>query len=114
MSESPFEWQGEPLVTIGDLNDAISRIYSIEDEEERQRTADVFMEQYRAHSPHADSNIGYLTGYHGHDTMVGMLRLFQTRHPIFGGPATADHMTNEKAFEIGKTLGSTMRDEARN
>lgn len=115
MSENAvFEWQGEPLTTIGDLSDAICRIDGIEDMEERQRTADVFMAQYRAHTEHADSNIGYLTGYYGHDQMVRMLKLFATAHPIFGGPALADQVTQESALAAGMAMGEAMRAEAQN
>lgn len=111
---STFTWQGDPLTTIGDLSDAMCRIDAIEDEEERQRTADVFMEQYRAHTEHADSNIGYLTGYYGHDQMVRMLRLFATQHPIFGGPALADTVTQEGAFAAGVAMGEAMKAESQN
>lgn len=115
MSENDvFEWRGVPLTTIGDLSDAMHAIYSIEDEEERQRTAGIFMDQYRAHTPHADSNIGYLTGYNGHDTMVAMLRLFSTQHPIFGSPALADTVTQEGALAAGMAMGEAMRQEAQN
>lgn len=107
-------WQGNDLVTIGDLMNAIEAIYEIADVEERQRTADTFMEQYRAENEHADENIGYLTGYFGRGTMVAMLRLFKTAHPVFGPPALADTVTQEGAYASGQAIGERMRGEAQN
>lgn len=104
-----FEWQGDTLATYGDIANAMERIRKLPDPEERQRTADTFMEAYRAHSEHADANVGYLCGYYGHDTMVELLRLFQTAHPVFGPPALADKVTPEGAFEMGKTLATARK-----
>lgn len=109
-----FEWQGREMATYGDVSNAMSAIHAIEDPEERQRTADVFMAAYRADSEHADANVGYLCGYYGHDTMVEMLRLFQTAHPVFGPPALADEVTMDGAFASGKAMGERMRREVEN
>lgn len=109
---TPFVWQGKSLNTIGELMDAMSAITEIADEGERQRTADTFMTEYRAANQHADENIGYLAGYFGHDDMIAALRLFQTSHPIFGGPAAADTMTPDKALALGKVLGEEMKARA--
>lgn len=109
-----FVWQGDLLATYGDISDAMSRIHALADIEERQRTAEAFMAAYREASPHADANVGYLCGYYGHDTMVEMLRLFRTAHPIFGGPALADKVTGEGAIDAGKALGERMSGEASN
>lgn len=97
-----MQWNGKEITTYGDVSDAMGAIYAVPDEAERQRQADAFMEAYRAENEHADSNVGYLTGYNDPETMVGMLRLFKTRHPIFGGPSEAAEVTPEQAFEMGQ------------
>ena len=109
-----FEWQGKALATYGQIATAMRRIYEITDSEERQRTADAFMAAYRAVSPHADANVGYLTGYEGHETMVGMLRLFRVNHPVFGPAELADRVTPEGAFAAGQAIGERMRREGQN
>lgn len=111
---TPFVWQGRPCSTTGNLMDAMTEILAVADPELRQRTAEVFMAEYRAVNPHAEENIGYLCGYYGHDEMVEALRLFQTAHPIFGPANLADKVAPEGAFESGKALGALMRPEARN
>lgn len=108
-----FEWQGETLATFGDIANAMDAIRKLPDPEDRQRTADAFMEAYRAHTEYADANVGYLCdlcGYYGHDTMVELLRLFQTAHPIFGGPDLADKVTPDSAMAAGQAFGERLRD----
>lgn len=107
-------WQGETLATYGDIARAMERIRKIADPEDRQRTADAFMEAYRATTEHADANVGYLCGYYGHDTMVELLRLFATAHPVFGPPALAETVTADGAFAAGRALGERLRAEAQN
>lgn len=55
-AEQPFVWKGKSLDTIGELLDAVA---ACESREEAER----FMAEYRAVSPHADVNIGYIAGY---------------------------------------------------
>lgn len=111
MSDKELIWEGRALETTGSISRVMHEIYLIEDVEERQKTADKFMALYRAYSEHADSNIGYLTGYEGPDTMVDMLRLFGVEHPVFGGPEAAAQVTPTQAFELGMKLGEEMKEE---
>lgn len=88
-----FVWGGKPLVTIGELNDAMYAIYKRGDQAE----ADRFMAEYRAYTEHADANIGYLTGYYGAKDAEAMRVMFQADHPIFGMKSP----TFEEAFDAG-------------
>lgn len=91
-----MNWKGHELVTIGDL-----MTYGI-DKCETPEEAQEFMRLYRAESPHADANIGYLSGYYGATTMRRIQQWFGCVHPIFG-TATP---TPEEAFEAGKKRAS--------
>lgn len=89
-----MNWNGKDLDTIGTLSDAILAIVRADD----QQAADRFMELYRAESPHADSNVGYLSGYYGAETMAQVQRMFGAAHPIFGSAVP----TMDAALEAGK------------
>jgi hypothetical protein len=91
LSEQLFIWRDKSLDTIGDLMDAMGAIDS--DDVARE-----FMQAYRAVSPHADENIGYLTGYYGATEAQEMRRRFDVSHPIFG----RESPTQEQALEAGK------------
>ena len=95
MSEptAAFEWDGKPLVTIGELSDAMYAIYERGDQDE----ADRFMAAYRGYTEHADVNIGYLTGYYGSADAEAMRIMFAAAHPIFGMKSP----TFEEAFDAG-------------
>lgn len=98
MSEGPvFIWQGRELVTIGDLNYAMLQIFQLPAPERQERAAE-FMREYRAFTEHADTNIGYLTGYWGPKEAEEMRALFGVEHPIFG----RESLSPEKALEAGK------------
>ncbi len=74
---NPFVWNGIPLITIGELGDAICAIDTREE-------AHHFMAAYRASTPHAAANIGYLAGYYDQETAQRIYAWFETAHPIFG------------------------------
>jgi hypothetical protein len=90
-SNEPFVWKGEELATIGKLTDAIARLASREEAQE-------FIAAYRAHTPHADSNAGYVTGYLAPDEGQRLREWMGAAHPIFGMTSP----TPEAAFEGGK------------
>lgn len=75
-----MNWRGKDLATIGDLSDAVLAVARADD----QAAADEFMAAYRAENPHADANVGYLSGYFDVDTMAKVQRMFAVAHPIFG------------------------------
>ena len=92
-----MNWNGKELATIGDLSDAMYVIYRLASPE-REEEARRFMADYRAESEHAETNIGYLTGYYGAKDADAMRELFDVSHPIFGRKSP----TPEEAFEAGK------------
>lgn len=55
------------------------------------------------------SNIGYWAGY-GYDREK-VERLFRCKHPVFGSVAENGHPTAKEAFELGRTVGESMRKE---
>jgi hypothetical protein len=71
-------WKGKELKTIGDLMDhGISKCTTREEAQE-------FMRQYRAETPHADSNIGYLSGYYSPEEGARIRDWFGVKHPVLG------------------------------
>jgi hypothetical protein len=58
-------WKGKTLDTVGDLADTVFAIHRSGDKAEAER----FMIEYRAVNPHADANVGYLSGYADVETM---------------------------------------------
>lgn len=95
-----MEWRGEVLTTIGDLmQKGIDRC-------ETPGEAQAFMTLYRAENEHADTNIGYLSGYYDHKKMSQIQQWFGVAHPVFGNTIP----TMDEAFEAGKQLGATRRD----
>jgi hypothetical protein len=85
-------WKGRELITIGDL------MYHGIDACETPEEAAEFMRLYREDSPHADVNIGYLSGYYGHEAMQRIQQWFDVTHPIFGKTTP----TPDAALEAGK------------
>ena len=73
-----MKWIGKKLDTIGDL------MKSGIDKCETKEEAKEFMKIYRAENKHADSNIGYLSGYYSREEMARIQEWFEVRHPIFG------------------------------
>lgn len=55
------------------------------------------------------SNLGYFAGYCSHETRERVERLFRCAHPIFGSIAKHGAPTPEKAFEMGKQIGESLR-----
>ncbi len=89
----PFEWNGTPLLTIRQLGDAI---VAIDTREEAHR----FMAAYRAYTPYAAANVGYVAGYYHQETAQRIYALFQTAHPIFGTHVP----TPEEAVTAGQQM----------
>jgi hypothetical protein len=96
-------WAGKQLDTIGDLSEAVLAITRAGDRDAAQR----FMQEYRAETPHADANIGYLSGYYDPPRMAEVQDLFGVAHPLFG---QRKDVTPEEALEAG---GRMARGEAR-
>lgn len=88
MAESCLIWKGKPLVTIGELTDAIAALSTREE-------AQNFITAYRQVSEHADVNAGYVTGYLGASDAERLREWMGTPHPVFG-------MKSPTAFEAGK------------
>lgn len=90
-----MNWDGRELDTIGDLSDVVLAITRAGDRDAAQR----FMAQYRAETPHADINIGYLSGYYDPQRMAEVQELFDVAHPVFG---RRTDVSPEEAFEAGR------------
>ena len=71
-------WKGKELKTIGDLMD--HGINKCDNAEEAQE----FMRQYRVANEHADSNIGYVSGYYSREEALRIRDWFGVKHPVFG------------------------------
>lgn len=100
-----MKWNGKHLATIGEMSDVIVAIARENDQE----AADEFMLMYRAENESADANVGYLTGYYGHDMMEKVQKMFHVAHPIFG---TRMDVTPEEAFAAGRERAeASMRGE---
>ena len=93
-----MKWKGKELVTHGDIGEALCALSSAEE-------AQAFMAQYREESPHADENVGYLSGYYDIETMRRIQAWCDVEHPIFGRRVP----TNEEAFAAGKAMGIGLR-----
>ena len=85
-----FRWKGKPLLTLGDVSDAVIQCQTKAD-------AKSFLASYRRITPHAEANIGYLTGYFTDDECRRIQDLFGVSHPIFGTTIP----TLEEAFNAG-------------
>jgi hypothetical protein len=59
------------------------------------------MALYRAENPHADENVGYVSGYHDPETMAQIQEFCDCSHPIFGRRKPS----SEECFELGKRVG---------
>ena len=69
-------WKGESFLTIGDfMTKGIECCLTAEE-------ARAFMAAYRAETPHADVNIGYLSGYYGEADRCRIQEWFGVVHPI--------------------------------
>ena len=96
---SKLIWKEREIKTLGGIGKAIEGILKSKDP---QVEADAFMKLYRADTPHADENIGYISGYYDSDKMRRIQELFCVVHPVFGNKVP----TPKEAFEMGKKLGS--------
>lgn len=73
----PHIWKNAEIKTIGDLIDAMCALASREEAQE-------FMRGYVAVNEHAYANVGYCTGYLGHEEGQRLREWCQAAHPIFG------------------------------
>jgi hypothetical protein len=64
-------------MTIGQLLDAVCAVKTREE-------AHAFMAAYRAVSPHAGQNVGYIAGYRDPATARRIWDWFECAHPVFG------------------------------
>jgi transcriptional regulator with XRE-family HTH domain len=96
-----MEWNGQQLGSFGDLLDAVCAVESRED-------AHRFMAAYRAETPHAASNVGYLAGYCDSETARRIWDWFECAHPIFGTRIP----TADEAFSAGQRLASAYTEAA--
>jgi hypothetical protein len=75
----PFMWEGRSTGTIGQLLEEASRA-------EREGKATAFLQAYREHTPHADSNLGYVIGYvEPPERRRKLYASFDLMHPVFNG-----------------------------
>jgi hypothetical protein len=91
-----MKWLNQELDTIGKLSDAIFGIIRDGTREDAQR----FMAAYRAETPHAATNVGYLAGYYDSETARKIWDWFECAHPVFGTYVP----TVEEALEAGGKL----------
>jgi hypothetical protein len=93
-------------MTMGQMGDVMEAIARAPDPEAEERMQE-FLAAYREFSPHADANLGYLTGYFGRDTANRMLELLEVEHPVFG----AQMPTNPASAMIaGRMWGQAMKE----
>lgn len=76
----------------------IDRITEAFDKIKDPAHAKLYMEAYRKISKHADSNVGYMTGYYGPKKMAELQKRFGVGHPIFGRSIP----TAKQALKAGK------------
>lgn len=92
-------WQGQELHTAGDIMRIIIAC-------ETPKEAQAFMALYRTENPHADENVGYMSGYYDTETMERIQTWCQVRHPIFGGTQP----TMQEAFATGQRIAQRLQD----
>jgi len=73
---------------------------------ETKEEAAQFMEEYREITPHADENIGYMSGYYDNATMTKVQDLFDVAHPVFGRKVPSP----EEAYQLGVNAGKARHD----
>ena len=93
-----MNWRGQELKTIGEITDAMKKIKTKEEAAE-------FKAAYRLLSRHADSNLGYLTGYFGPKEADRLRELFEVSHPVFGNK----NPTPAQALEAGMIMGKNAK-----
>ena len=77
--QPPFEFDGRPAGTVGELLDAAMLA-------QRNGKAAEFLAAYRAYSAFADANLGYILGYvEPPERRRELYAAFNLNHPVFGG-----------------------------
>lgn len=93
--QMPLAWKGRELVTIGDIAFAVTSC-------ETRQEAEAFMAAYRIYTPHADANVGYLSGYEDRETRARIHDWFGVVHPIFGRA----ELTTRQLLAAGRALAA--------
>jgi hypothetical protein len=96
-------WEGQELVTYGDIGKAIDRIIENGTTEDARR----FMEAYEGVNSNARANVGYLAGYYGAEKMKKILDWFDCSHPMFGRIIP----TPEAALKAGERFATQSKAE---
>ena len=93
-------WRGHNVETFRDINRLLADIAV----KGSQADADDLIETLEAANPRARDNIGYLAGYFDRDTGDKILKLFHTRHPVFGNqmPGASD------VFALGQRIATQL------
>jgi hypothetical protein len=94
-----MRWNDQELTTYGQILDAVTDILHNGTREQ----AHEFMAAYRAETPHAATNIGYLAGYCSTATATKIFDWFECAHPIFGTHVP----TPDEAFHAGQQLAQS-------
>lgn len=102
-----MEWHGRPIDSVTDVCAVMESICASDNAEAEAAS---FMEAYRAYTPHADTNIGYMIGYYDHEKALRMQQLFGVTHPVFGD-ITHRLPTTEEAFAAGVAMGERARSD---
>ncbi len=90
-----MRWKGYNLNSYGDLmSNGIDRCDTREEAQE-------FMKLYLTMNPNAYANIGYMSGYYGHDDAKRIRDWFGVVHPIFGDT----NPTPDEAYRAGLEWG---------
>ena len=94
-----FTWNGKKNSTNGEIMNAIESIQTRED-------ARAFLDTYRAVTPHADENVGYLSGYFDSEKAAAIRQLFGVKHPVFGDKTPTPEEAFQKGLEMGRAAKS--------
>lgn len=104
MSE-PMQWNGEVLVTYGDIMKVVLLIAERGDRAEAKRFLEVYAKVCTHGLDTATGNIGYMAGYYSGETRRTIHDVFDVSHPIFGRSSP----TPQEAFAAGQKLGAAAR-----
>lgn len=94
-----FIWKGKELKSMGETMAAAIACKT-------RAEAKTFMKFYREVTPHADDNIGYMSGYYDTQTAVRILDWFEVEHPVFG---KRTDVPAEEAFKAGQELAQGIK-----
>jgi hypothetical protein len=94
------EWRGHNIETFRDIHRLLAEVVL----HGTQADANDLAATLESVNPRARDNIGYLAGYFDRDTGDQILRMFRSRHPVFGNgmPLLRD------AFALGQRVAATL------